>query len=167
VKRERSPHRRSDWRPVRSVPGAPVDPRVDLSTQKESVEREDRGQSTFLQVTSEEAEEKGKDREGLSSDAGRPTDQEDIDMYDPSGEETPSFSPVQPVPVMEPMPMMIGRTEGGGKGKAERRREKQQRKRERQKEVKHRAEINTIWQARGDSHQTNLGASLQGVSAEV
>uniref|UniRef100_A0A0G4GQ06 Uncharacterized protein n=1 Tax=Chromera velia CCMP2878 TaxID=1169474 RepID=A0A0G4GQ06_9ALVE len=163
VKRERSPHRRSDWRPVRSVPGAPVD----LSTQKKSVEREDRGQSTFLQVTSKEAEEKGKDREGPSSDAGRPTDQEDIDMYDPSGEETPSFSPVQPVPVMEPMPMMIGRTEAGGKGKAKRRREKQQRKRERQKEVKHHAEINTIQQARGDSHQTNLGASLQGVSAEV
>eukprot|EP00969_Alexandrium_andersonii_P010246 447004-Alexandrium_andersonii.AAC.1 len=67
------------------------------------------------------------------------------------------------------MPMMIGRTEAGGKGKAERRREKQQRKRERQKEVKHRAEIklNTIWQPCGDSHQTNLGASLQGVSAEV
>uniref|UniRef100_A0A0G4G4R1 Uncharacterized protein n=1 Tax=Chromera velia CCMP2878 TaxID=1169474 RepID=A0A0G4G4R1_9ALVE len=120
VKRERSPHRRSDWRPVRSIPGAPVD----LSTQKESVEREDRGQSAFLQVTSKEAEEKGKDREGPSSDAGRPTDQEDIDMYDPSGEETPSFSLVQPVPVMEPMPMMIGRTEAGGKGKAERRREK-------------------------------------------
>uniref|UniRef100_A0A0G4I7P6 Uncharacterized protein n=1 Tax=Chromera velia CCMP2878 TaxID=1169474 RepID=A0A0G4I7P6_9ALVE len=39
VKRERSPHRRSDWRPVRSIPGAPVD----LSTQKESVEREDKG----------------------------------------------------------------------------------------------------------------------------
>uniref|UniRef100_A0A0G4HMK9 Uncharacterized protein n=1 Tax=Chromera velia CCMP2878 TaxID=1169474 RepID=A0A0G4HMK9_9ALVE len=63
--------------------------------------------------------------------------------------------------------MMIGRTEAAGKGKAKRRREKQQRKRERQKEVKHRAEINTIRQARGDSHQTNLGASLQGVSVEV
>uniref|UniRef100_A0A0G4HHW5 Retrotransposon gag domain-containing protein n=2 Tax=Chromera velia CCMP2878 TaxID=1169474 RepID=A0A0G4HHW5_9ALVE len=163
VKREKSPHRRSDWRPVRSVPGVPVD----LSTQKESVEREDRGQNTFLQVTSEEAEEKGKDREGPSSDAGRPTDQEDIDMYDPSGEETPSFSLVQPVPVMEPMPMMIGRTKAAEKGKAERKREKQQRKRERQKEVKHRTEINTIQQARGDSYQTNLGASLQGVSAEM
>uniref|UniRef100_A0A0G4G3N0 Uncharacterized protein n=1 Tax=Chromera velia CCMP2878 TaxID=1169474 RepID=A0A0G4G3N0_9ALVE len=70
VKRERSAHRRSDWRPVRSVPGAPVD----LSTQKEFVEREDRGQSTFPQVMSKEAEEKGKDWEGPSSDAGRPTD---------------------------------------------------------------------------------------------